>query len=65
MRLVTFLKFFVNKMENKITTKYDNDIRTQSCQTPANFNHCSQPCHNEYFTFQPESPMTLYGFSEK
>jgi len=38
-------------MENKIATKCDNDIRTQSSQTPANINVYSQLCHNEYFTF--------------
>jgi len=65
MWFVTFLKFFVNIMKSKITTKYGNDIRTHSSQTPANINVYSQPCHNECFTFQPESLMTLYGCSDK
>lgn len=34
MWLVTFLKFLVNIMENKITTKYDSDIRTPTVLKP-------------------------------
>lgn len=64
MWLVTFLKFLVNKMENKITIKCDNDIRTQSIQTPANIVY-SQPCHNEYLTYQPEILMTMNDCSDK
>jgi len=52
-------------MENKITSKYDNDIRTHSSQTPANISVYSHPRHNECFTFQPESLTTLYGCSDK